>query len=871
MTGIDTSGMPQFGTPAYSQVSGTPALAPVATSGSYTDLANQPTLGSLAALSSLPVPTASSLGGVESFTAPASQWLNAISTAGAVSSSQPAFSDISGKVGASQLPAATASALGGVKPGSNITVATDGTISVAAPYTLPAAGTALGGVQAATAGSNQFMTGISTSGVPQFAQPAYSGLSGLPLLGTLASLSSVNNTNWSGTPLAIGNGGTGQTSANAAFNALSPMTTAGDIIYGGTSGAATRLGAGTAGLFLQSQGSGNAPVYAAAPSLATSAVNVYPSAGTGTIGAALATASQEHLGLGSSYTINLAAGTYNENNLYASQQTSPVSLLGTTLTKTLSSVYSVSGSSGVFSVALALTSVSGISTGQYVGLYGLTGPNAASQSVMQGCWPITAVDTVNNRITCTVTTDGTTPATGTYSGTCYILQSIINVSSGMGLGIYRSYMTLGGFVVVGNSSGVGLGVNDAGIVYQSAPIGIVGCGTGLLVQNASTLDGSYPILCSNNTVGVQVTTNGKLGTNIVTSGNSGNGVVISFGGIANVLSSSMIAGNQGIGMQLSAEAKVSLGAIVIRSNAYSGVYADDSCTIIHGTETITGNNDWSDLGSANFVMKPARSWTSSTIPTASLSAGVTLTVSDGVATPGFGATYSGGGSTSRKVTSDGTNWVYTTYATPLTLAAGTSSQAPLTLTSGTNLTSAAAGAIEYDGSAFYASPLATTRNVVDTCQYVFVETAVSLSNATGAQSPLPSGSQNFAITANTYYEFEGNFLFSTGTTSHALQTGFSLGGSAAVSNLAYSALGAADAVTGLSSSVSGVTLTSVTAAGTGATGQITIKGTFKCTTSGTIAPQVAFSAAPGGTNAIAVGSSFKLWTRGASAAQGKLS
>lgn len=44
---------------------------------------------------------------------------------------------------------------------------------------------------------------------------------------------------------AIANGGTGQTTASAAFNALSPMTTAGDIMYGGTSGAGTRLAAGT--------------------------------------------------------------------------------------------------------------------------------------------------------------------------------------------------------------------------------------------------------------------------------------------------------------------------------------------------------------------------------------------------------------------------------------------------------------------------------------------------------------------------------------------------------------------------------------------------------------------------------------------------
>ena len=50
--------------------------------------------------------------------------------------------------------------------------------------------------------------------------------------------------------LPIAAGGTSATTANAAFNALSPMTTAGDIIYGGTSGAGTRLGVGTTGQVL---------------------------------------------------------------------------------------------------------------------------------------------------------------------------------------------------------------------------------------------------------------------------------------------------------------------------------------------------------------------------------------------------------------------------------------------------------------------------------------------------------------------------------------------------------------------------------------------------------------------------------------------
>ena len=52
-------------------------------------------------------------------------------------------------------------------------------------------------------------------------------------------------THVSGT-LAIGSGGTGQTTASTAFNALSPMTTAGDLIYGGASGVGTRLATGSA-------------------------------------------------------------------------------------------------------------------------------------------------------------------------------------------------------------------------------------------------------------------------------------------------------------------------------------------------------------------------------------------------------------------------------------------------------------------------------------------------------------------------------------------------------------------------------------------------------------------------------------------------
>jgi hypothetical protein len=59
-------------------------------------------------------------------------------------------------------------------------------------------------------------------------------------------------------PLAIGSGGTGQPTALAAFGALSPMTTYGDLVYEGSSGTALRLAGSTSATrrFLTQTGTG---------------------------------------------------------------------------------------------------------------------------------------------------------------------------------------------------------------------------------------------------------------------------------------------------------------------------------------------------------------------------------------------------------------------------------------------------------------------------------------------------------------------------------------------------------------------------------------------------------------------------------------
>jgi hypothetical protein len=73
----------------------------------------------------------------------------------------------------------------------------------------------------------------------------YTAGNGLTLTGTQFSLSA---------PVSIANGGTSATTAAGAFNALSPITTTGDLILGNGSNSATRLGIGANGYVLSSDG-----------------------------------------------------------------------------------------------------------------------------------------------------------------------------------------------------------------------------------------------------------------------------------------------------------------------------------------------------------------------------------------------------------------------------------------------------------------------------------------------------------------------------------------------------------------------------------------------------------------------------------------
>ena len=80
------------------------------------------------------------------------------------------------------------------------------------------------------------------------------GALGTPSSGTLTNATGLPLTTGVTGTLPIGNGGTGQTTASAAFNALSPITTTGDLIIGNGTNSATRLGIGTSTYVLTSNG-----------------------------------------------------------------------------------------------------------------------------------------------------------------------------------------------------------------------------------------------------------------------------------------------------------------------------------------------------------------------------------------------------------------------------------------------------------------------------------------------------------------------------------------------------------------------------------------------------------------------------------------
>ena len=218
------------------------------------------------------------------------------------------------------------------------------------------------------------------------------------------------------------------------------------------------------------------------------------------------------------------------------------------------------------------------------------------------------------------------------------------------------------------------------------------------------------------------------------------------------------------------------------------------------------------------------------------------------------------GSNNQVLKTDGSG--NTSWTDKFVLGAGTATAgtAPLKFTSGTNLTTAEAGAMEYDGKVAYFTPSNTSRALLPSPYVYRKNTATTLASATGNQAifGLTSG---VTVAANTIYEIECEFQLSTsGTTSHTEAFGFTLT-TATVTNMgvAVNRLAGNTTSTALGTYLTSVTPVVVTGALTTAqVGIYRVKGTIAFGTGGSINPVIAFSAAPGGTSSIILGAWMKM-------------
>lgn len=193
--------------------------------------------------------------------------------------------------------------------------------------------------------------------------------------------------------------------------------------------------------------------------------------------------------------------------------------------------------------------------------------------------------------------------------------------------------------------------------------------------------------------------------------------------------------------------------------------------------------------------------------------------------------------------------------TTVNLSAGTTTVAPLDFATGTNLTTPVAGSWEYDGTAFYATPIASNRAVAVIEHFVARTGAKTMTSNTALQAIFSGGTgalTNGALTvgASTSYFFEMSINVSamSATTGNF---GFSIvgAGTATFTSAAWHAFGldnttqttGANAGTTWQSTV-GATGNIITAA-TGTSASAMVKGIFRVNNSGTVIPSIQLTTA----------------------------
>jgi hypothetical protein len=187
------------------------------------------------------------------------------------------------------------------------------------------------------------------------------------------------------------------------------------------------------------------------------------------------------------------------------------------------------------------------------------------------------------------------------------------------------------------------------------------------------------------------------------------------------------------------------------------------------------------------------------------------------------------------------------------------------------------GTLTLDAGALISSPSATAlaiksevpagTGVTPTIQIICPSSAFTLTNGTATQAVFDTGQDTITLQASTTYMFEGQYLLTTGATSHTTEMSFVLT-TATMTNCTWSTItgspnalnaGSTGASTAIFDSVTGGTLNSTT---TALNTMIRFQGIMRVNAGGTLVPNIAFSAAPGVTCSTLIGSYLKFYPIG---------
>ncbi len=248
-----------------------------------------------------------------------------------------------------------------------------------------------------------------------------------------------------------------------------------------------------------------------------------------------------------------------------------------------------------------------------------------------------------------------------------------------------------------------------------------------------------------------------------------------------------------------------------------------------------------------------------------IAAGKTLTASNSLTFTGTDSTSFAFPSTSGSVAVLGAQ----SFTGQQTFAVGTTAIAPQVLQSGTNLTTAAVGAIEFDGKCFYQTAIASSRQVVGTEQFATTVTATTLANDNSTQSVFAAANDVLSLAAATTFQFECLYYINTGNTTHTTATAFAA--SSAFTSIQYWAELWSTTTTTISTTAPSVldvavsTATVLNATSTATRTTIRCRGIIRTNLASTVTPQVKFSADPTGTCEVAANSYFRIWPVGTNA------